>query len=99
MLMETPQIHKASCTSGDWTRYFRGVKHIIHTAGLEELHHDPDLAALLDWVYYHDVLARFSARHWRRDSKGRPSALSDVESVTGTLRAKVRILPVPETAF
>ncbi|KAL9622083.1 MAG: hypothetical protein Q9160_003582 [Pyrenula sp. 1 TL-2023] len=27
--------------------------------------HDPDdLACLLDWVYYNDVMARFSLRHW-----------------------------------
>ncbi|GAB1319906.1 Fungal-specific transcription factor domain-containing protein [Madurella fahalii] len=70
MLLCSFEIHKASCTSGDWTWYLRGVKHVIQAAGLANIQHDNDLAVLLDWVYYHDVLARFSLRHWRRGSKG-----------------------------
>ncbi|KAL2163788.1 hypothetical protein VTH06DRAFT_5847 [Thermothelomyces fergusii] len=88
MLLCSFEIHQAACTSGDWTRYLRGVKHVIHVAGLNDVEHDADLAALLDWVYYHDVLARFSARHWHRDPKGRPCAAADVEAVTGSLRAR-----------
>ncbi|KAL2194434.1 fungal-specific transcription factor domain-containing protein [Corynascus similis CBS 632.67] len=88
MLLSSFETHQATCTSGDWTRYLRGAKHVIDAAGLDELPHDDDLAALLDWVYYQDVLARFSVRHWHRDAQGKPAAESDVESVTGTLRAK-----------
>jgi hypothetical protein len=39
---------------------------VIRAAGLDKLHEDKDLAILLDWVYYQDVLARFSLRHWYR---------------------------------
>ncbi|KAK4244354.1 putative oxidoreductase [Corynascus novoguineensis] len=88
MLLSSFETHQATCTSGDWTRYLRGAKHVIDAAGLDELPHDDDLAALLDWVYYQDVLSRFSVRHWHRDAQGKPAAESDVESVTGTLRAK-----------
>ena len=29
------------------------------------IHHDlDDIACLLDWVYYNDIVARFSLRHW-----------------------------------
>lgn len=31
---------------------------------------DNDLATLLHWVYYHDILAGFSFRHWRDDGPG-----------------------------
>ncbi|KAL2185874.1 hypothetical protein L209DRAFT_743289 [Thermothelomyces heterothallicus CBS 203.75] len=75
--------------------YLRGVKHVIHVAGLDDVENDADLAALLYWVYYHDVLARFGARHWHRNPKGRPSASSDVEAVTGSLRAKPSKLVPP----
>lgn len=27
---------------------------------------DGDFTALLGWLYYHDVLVRFSLRHWRQ---------------------------------
>ncbi|KAL2179551.1 uncharacterized protein P884DRAFT_267962 [Thermothelomyces heterothallicus CBS 202.75] len=65
------------------------IEAMQHSANVEN---DADLAALLYWVYYHDVLARFGARHWHRNPKGRPSASSDVEAVTGSLRAKHRPL-------
>ncbi|KAK4038361.1 fungal-specific transcription factor domain-containing protein [Parachaetomium inaequale] len=68
MLLCSLEIHKVSCSSGEWTCYLRSAKDIIQAAGLDELPHDSDLVALLDWVYYHDVLARFSLRHWHRES-------------------------------
>ena len=27
-----------------------------------------DIGLLIDWVSYHDVMARFSSRHWRHES-------------------------------
>lgn len=42
-----------------------GVKEVINAARLHMVHHDlDDIACLLDWVYYNDVMARFSLRHW-----------------------------------
>lgn len=49
-------------------RYLRGVKEVIETAGLAKMDHDDDLAILLNWVYYHDVLARFTLNHWHRET-------------------------------
>ncbi|KXX75786.1 hypothetical protein MMYC01_207443 [Madurella mycetomatis] len=72
MLLCSFEIHRVSCTSGEWTWYLRGVKHIIQAAGLTNTRQDNDLAMLLDWVYYHDVLARFSLRHWHREPAGNP---------------------------
>ncbi|KAK1760131.1 fungal-specific transcription factor domain-containing protein [Echria macrotheca] len=70
MLMCSFEIHQSSCTSGEWTVFLRGVKDVIRTAGLDTVRPSPsssaDLAILLDWVYYHDVLAHFSLRHWKR---------------------------------
>lgn len=47
-------------------KYLRGVKNVIKAARLQDLASHGDLAILLDWVYYHDVLARFTLRHWYR---------------------------------
>lgn len=49
--------------------YFRGLKHLVRTAGLDKLHQNREVAVLLDWVYYHDVLSRFSLQHWRQGAK------------------------------
>ncbi|KAF2443741.1 hypothetical protein P171DRAFT_415436 [Karstenula rhodostoma CBS 690.94] len=66
MLLLSFEIHLSSCTSDDWTKYLCGVKKVIRAAGLDRLDKDKDLAILLDWVYYQDILARFSLRHWYR---------------------------------
>ncbi|KAK4167853.1 fungal-specific transcription factor domain-containing protein [Cladorrhinum sp. PSN259] len=75
MLLLSIEVHQSSCTSEDWTRYLAMVKDVIQAAGLLELgHKNADLALLLDWVYYHDVLARFSLRHWHTGwAKGTPT--------------------------
>ncbi|KAF2489314.1 hypothetical protein BU16DRAFT_531638 [Lophium mytilinum] len=69
MLLCSFEIHQAACTSSQWTWYLRGVKNVIRAAGLDKSHQDSDLAILLDWVYYHDVLARFTLRHWHNETR------------------------------
>jgi hypothetical protein len=79
--------------------YLRSAKDMIQAAGLEELQNDSDLDALLDWVYYHDVLARFSLRHWDREFTDKPppsptgaSSLLGLSPTMGSPRVKVRPL-------
>ncbi|KAH8901627.1 hypothetical protein GQ53DRAFT_674862 [Thozetella sp. PMI_491] len=74
MLLCSYEIHLSSCTSGEWTCYVRSAMAIIRVAGLDGYHQSRDMAMLQDWVYYHDVLARFSLRHWWRS--GLPSSLN-----------------------
>lgn len=69
MLLCSFEVHQSSCTSGQWTGYLAGVKTVVDSAassarGLRE--GDPDLSVLLDWVRYHDTLARFSLLYWSR---------------------------------
>lgn len=63
------QLHRASCTSGQWACYICGVKEVIKIARLSKLSQDSDLTTLLDWVHYHDVLARFTFRHWYQGTR------------------------------
>lgn len=37
------------------------------------------MATLMDWVYYHDVLARFTLRHWQHDGQKLP--MNNISSV------------------
>ncbi|KAI1660861.1 fungal-specific transcription factor domain-containing protein [Daldinia decipiens] len=80
MLLCSFEIHQASCTSGQWVWYLSGVKNIIKTAGLDKYPQDSDLALLLDWVYYYDVLARFTLQHWNRENTENTSAVSSVRA-------------------
>jgi hypothetical protein len=65
MLLCSFEVHQSSCTSSQWTWYIAGVKEILNSSCLQDLHQDSDLDILRDWVYYHDVLSHFTLRHWR----------------------------------
>lgn len=68
MLLCSFEVHQASCTSGPWTQYLDGVKTVINASSIETLlHFSSDVAVLLDWLHYHDVPARFSLLHWKRE--------------------------------
>ena len=70
------QIHQASCTSGQWLVYIDGVKRIIKAYSSKTFKEDGDVRTLLDWVYYHDTLSRFSMSHWhQRSIKAQPPQL------------------------
>ncbi|CAM1505988.1 Fc.00g116250.m01.CDS01 [Cosmosporella sp. VM-42] len=68
MILCSLEIQKPTETYSDWLRYGCGVKHVIKAAGLTTSSSDSDSVLLLGWAHYHDVLARFSKRHWRRDA-------------------------------
>ena len=112
MLLCSFEVHQASCTSGKWTWYLRGVKDVIRASGLDMGRQDADVALLLDWVYYNDVLARFSLRHRCKDFAGfsihcpetaksaisqNPASLTPIPS---GIRSEVSFLyPVPPSCF
>ncbi|OIW26875.1 hypothetical protein CONLIGDRAFT_620932 [Coniochaeta ligniaria NRRL 30616] len=104
MLLSSFEILQATCTSGEWTWYLRGVKDVIHAAGLDKLRQDSDLAVILDWVYYHDVLARFSLRHWHRKVQAAPwssdlSSSSNLSLMPASLRAEPSKTGLPALAL
>ncbi|KAI8631726.1 fungal-specific transcription factor domain-containing protein [Xylariaceae sp. FL1651] len=72
MLLYSFEIHLACCTSSQWTCYLSGVKKVINATCLNMTRHD-DIAILLDWVYYNDIMARFSLRHWGGNGAEIPS--------------------------
>ncbi|KAK7431785.1 hypothetical protein QQZ08_001725 [Neonectria magnoliae] len=68
MVLCSLEIQNPADTYADWITYGCGVKHVIRGAQLIASTSDNDSVVLLGWVHYHDVLARFSMRHWRRFS-------------------------------
>ncbi|KAK7402554.1 hypothetical protein QQX98_011692 [Neonectria punicea] len=68
MVLCSLEIQNPADTYADWITYGCGVKHVIRGAQLIASTSDSDSVVLLGWVHYHDVLARFSMRHWRRFS-------------------------------
>lgn len=47
-----------------WLLYICGAITIVNTAGLDATKGNEDIAAVAGWVYYHEVLARFSRWYW-----------------------------------
>ncbi|KAF1846635.1 uncharacterized protein K460DRAFT_395983 [Cucurbitaria berberidis CBS 394.84] len=69
MLLCSFEAYQSTCTSGQWMCYLTGIKEILNTDCLQVSLYDDDLAALKEWVYYHDVLAHFTVRHWATTAK------------------------------
>ena len=66
MLLCSFEVHQSSCTSGQWTFYLGSVKTVLNASSIKTLRQlGSDVAVLLDWVHYHEVLARFSLLHWK----------------------------------
>ncbi|KAI0434405.1 fungal-specific transcription factor domain-containing protein [Xylaria sp. FL1042] len=65
MLLCAFDILLPSENSGEWLLYIRGAMEVIQRARLEN---QSDLSGnedLLDWVYFHDQMSRFTLYHWR----------------------------------
>ncbi|KAL5046919.1 hypothetical protein BDW71DRAFT_61769 [Aspergillus fruticulosus] len=71
------KIHRASCTSGQWATNLIGAKGIIKTSPLESSN---ESGTLIDSVYYHDMLSRFSTIHWHPMTAGPESPSSEVSA-------------------
>ncbi|KAE8373968.1 fungal-specific transcription factor domain-containing protein [Aspergillus bertholletiae] len=83
--------HQSSSTSGQWTSYLGGVKTVLNASCIKTLRQlGSDVAVLLDWVYYHDVLARFSLLH--RKKEGAPEL---PPTPTDLICSQVSELPPP----
>jgi hypothetical protein len=46
--------------------YISAVKNVLKAARLGPVERSSDIAGLLYWVSYHDILARFSLYYWKR---------------------------------
>lgn len=67
MLLCSFEAHHQACDSNEWARYLGGVKTVLKACSTKQLLQlRPEVTVLLDWVYYHDVLARFSLVHCKR---------------------------------
>ncbi|RWA08732.1 hypothetical protein EKO27_g6367 [Xylaria grammica] len=95
MLLYSFEIQQSCCTASHWVWYICGAKEVINQAGLNLIQHR-DVAALLDWVYYNDIMARFSLRHWDKTSNNisstPPSTRSGASNVTPSTVAMLQLL-------
>jgi hypothetical protein len=54
--------------SYQWEIYAGGAKTVARQIYRKEKVHEGDALAMLNWMFYHDALFRFGARHWRRSN-------------------------------
>jgi hypothetical protein len=64
MLLCSFEIHRASCTSSQWHLFINGVKQVLY-ASILPFKRDSVVATMMDWVFYHHSMGRFSTLHWQ----------------------------------
>ncbi|KAH7327722.1 fungal-specific transcription factor domain-containing protein [Stachybotrys elegans] len=90
MLLCTYEIMLPSESSGEWPWYIWGAMDVIQETRLEQYLEKKDISTLLEWVYYHDALSRFSVKHWRHRSA---SLEADATPEPATTRPLTRTRP------
>lgn len=61
--------------NSQWIGHICGAKNVVKAVQNEPYAPGSDGAAILGWVYYYDVLATFSLRHWRTSMVKRTAAV------------------------
>ncbi|CAM1501635.1 Fc.00g036190.m01.CDS01 [Cosmosporella sp. VM-42] len=64
MLLSLFEALDKSGTIGNWSIYFDGCLMIINSNCQKHQTFEGDEATLLDWVFYHSVMYKFSVTHW-----------------------------------
>ncbi|KAL4815438.1 fungal-specific transcription factor domain-containing protein [Aspergillus spinulosporus] len=65
MLLCSFEIHKASCTSSQWHLFINGVRQVLDASSILPFKRDSVVSTMMDWVFYHHSMGRFSILHWR----------------------------------
>lgn len=91
MLLCSFEVHQSSCSSDEWMGFLSGVETVIKASSIKTLLQlGSDVVVLLDWVHYHDVLARFSLLYWERE--GTPELPSTPTNFLGSqVRTRQRL--------
>ncbi|KAH8694085.1 fungal-specific transcription factor domain-containing protein [Talaromyces proteolyticus] len=66
MLLSIYEAVDRSGMAKNWSVYFDGSLMIVKSRHQEHRSYGGDAATLLDWVFYHNVLYKFSIRHWQQ---------------------------------
>ncbi|KAI5462779.1 fungal-specific transcription factor domain-containing protein [Mariannaea sp. PMI_226] len=69
MLLCSFEVQANSQTPGPWLWYVNGAKRLIQAINPRKRTLPVEFLAMVNWVYYHDVMAQFSLRHWRLGQK------------------------------
>ncbi|KAL3465892.1 hypothetical protein BJX64DRAFT_252132 [Aspergillus heterothallicus] len=89
MLLCSFEIHKASCTSSQWLCFVTGVKQVLNASCWLRFRHDATFGVMIDWVYYHEVMSRFSLLHWG------PAACLNNDPPSAVCAGGYQVLPTP----
>ncbi|KAL2060008.1 hypothetical protein VTL71DRAFT_9830 [Oculimacula yallundae] len=70
MLLYHYELSLESNSKGSWVTFFCAVKRVINTSPAINKLMRQEYSVFLDWIYYHEVLAEFSVRHWKVPYEG-----------------------------
>ena len=59
--------------------YISGVQNVLGAVSLGTVENNSDMAALLYWVSYHNILAQFSLSYWRQFHPAKEKMLGDLD--------------------
>ncbi len=70
-------MYDSSVIQYDWAQYICRAKTAAHYAYCADQAYEGDARILLEWLFYHDSISRFSAHHWGARTPGMDACAKD----------------------
>ncbi|KAK0742625.1 fungal-specific transcription factor domain-containing protein [Schizothecium vesticola] len=92
LLLNTFEAGRLEESSRGWGIFFTGSKQIARFQHVPHKTYDGDPALILDWLFYHDTMHKFSLRHWHPQEGRGQSYLASQD--TGKVVSKAVFSPM-----
>ncbi|KAF2663652.1 hypothetical protein BT63DRAFT_108716 [Microthyrium microscopicum] len=79
LLLGLFEMYESSGISYNWAVYICSAKQAGNQVFSPDRAYEGDARIILDWLFYHDTLSRFSALHWARSTPGMRECVSDAQ--------------------
>jgi hypothetical protein len=76
-LLPQSQMQETGRSTLSWAPYVCNAKVAAGHVYTSDRRYEGDVRILLEWIFYHDALSRFSASHWTRRTAGVEACMAD----------------------
>ncbi|KAK3350207.1 fungal-specific transcription factor domain-containing protein [Lasiosphaeria hispida] len=97
MLLNLFETLNSEGSSLNWAIFFCGCKRIINMVHKPHRTYEGDPALILDWIFYHDTLYKFSIRHWDQREHEQIALAAQEKIVSKAIFSPMRQIILPTT--
>ncbi|KAK0707352.1 fungal-specific transcription factor domain-containing protein [Lasiosphaeris hirsuta] len=97
MLLNLFETLNSEGSSLNWAIFFCGCKKIVNMVHTPHATYEGDPALILDWIFYHDTMYKFSIRHWDQRQDEQIALAAQEKIVSKAVFSPMRQIILPTT--